>query len=126
MNSSAVLATSDDFRSQVLESEVPVIVDFTARWCGPCRALAPLLDELAARHAGRVRVTVVDVEQSPELSQAYRVTSMPTLIAFRDGRPVAQLVGYTGRRSVERLFDELLQGAATGRTPISAQSSATE
>lgn len=126
MDSRAVLATSDDFRAQVLESEVPVVVDFTARWCGPCRALAPLLDELAVRHAGRVRVAVVDVEQAPWLSQTYRVTSMPTLIAFRDGRPVAQLVGYTGRRAVDRLFDELIQGAPAGRTPISAQSSATE
>jgi thioredoxin 1 len=127
MSNSTVLATSDDFRIHVLESPVPVVVDFTAAWCAPCRALAPLLDELAGRHAGRVRVAVVDVEQAPELSQIYRVTSMPTLIGFRAGKPVAQLVGYGGRRPVERLFDELAQGvAASGFTPISAHSSAVE
>jgi thioredoxin 1 len=127
MSKSIVLATSADFRAAVLDSPEPVVVDFTAAWCAPCRRLAPVLDELAARYAGRVRVAVVDVEQAPELGQAWRVASMPTLIAFRDGRPVAQLVGFGGRAPVEKLFEEAAQGAAAaGRTPTSARMASTE
>jgi len=83
------------------------VVEFTARWCAPCRRLVPLLDELARRHAGRVRVVVVDVEATPDLAQAYRVSAMPTLLGFRGGQVVAQQVGFGGRAAVERLFDEL-------------------
>jgi len=112
LDSPMILATSDAFRERVLEAELPVIVEFTAAWCAPCRALAPVLDDLARRHAGRVRVAVVSVEEAPELAQAYRVTSMPTLLAFRGGQVLAQLVGFGGRRPVERLFDELASARA--------------
>jgi thioredoxin 1 len=104
-----IIATWDDFRRAVLEAPAPVVVEFTAAWCAPCRHLAPVLDELARRHAGRVRVAVVQVEASPELAQAYRVTAMPTLLAFRGGQVVAHKVGHGGRAPVERLFAELAE-----------------
>ena len=107
MTKPTVLTTSSDFRDQVLASPEPVVVDFTAAWCAPCRSMSPVLEELAGRHAGRVRVAVVDVEQAPELAQAYRVTAMPTLIAFRGGEVVHHTVGYGGRGPLERLFAEL-------------------
>ena len=109
-----VLATSGDFRDHVLGSREPVVVDFTARWCAPCRSLSPVLEELALRHAGRVRVAVVDVEQAPELAQAYRVTAMPTLISFRAGQVVAHTVGFGGRGPLERLFEELAAAPPAG------------
>jgi thioredoxin 1 len=109
MNKPVIVTTSEAFGSQVLEAGEPVLVDFTAAWCAPCRQLAPLLDELAGRHAGRVRVAVVNVEEAPELAQRYRVTSMPTLLAFHRGQVVRQMVGFGGRAPVERLFAELTQ-----------------
>jgi thioredoxin 1 len=111
MKRPVVLASSTDFSKRVLESPEPVVVEFTAAWCAPCRSLAPVLDDLAARHAGQVHVAIVDVEQSPELAQTYRVTSMPTLLAFHRGQVVAQLVGFGSRRPVERLFAELADHA---------------
>ncbi len=103
----------------MLEAAVPVVVDFTAAWCAPCRVLAPLLDELAGRHAGQVRVAVVNVEVAPELAQAYRVTAMPTLLAFHRGQVVRQTVGFSGRGPVEKLFEQLaaLPPAREARPP---------
>jgi thioredoxin 1 len=109
MNRPVIISTSDAFSHEVLEVMEPVLVDFTAAWCAPCRQLAPLLDELAGRHAGRVRVAVVNVEEAPELAQRYRVTSMPTLIAFHRGQVVRQMVGFGGRAPVERLFAEIAE-----------------
>jgi thioredoxin 1 len=116
---SVILSTSDDFRHAVLEASGPVVVDFTAAWCAPCRALTPVLEELGRRHAGRVRVAVVRADASPELAQAYRVAAMPTLIAFHSGQVVSQMVGFGGRARVEKLFDEL---AALPRLPAPPES----
>ncbi|HKE13314.1 MAG TPA: thioredoxin family protein [Kofleriaceae bacterium] len=116
-SNSVFLTTSNDFHQAVLEAAGPVLVEFTASWCAPCRALAPVLEELGRRHAGRVRVAVVDVEASPELAQAHRVTAMPTLIAFHRGQVVAHAIGFGGRARVEKLFDEL---AALPPSPMAA------
>ncbi len=119
---SVLIATSDDFRHLVLESTEPVMVEFTAAWCAPCRVLAPILDDLARRHAGQVRVAVVNVEEAPELAQAYRVTAMPTLLGFHGGQVVIHQVGFSGRGQVEKLFAQLaaLQPARGARPPSSA------
>ncbi|HEY8144402.1 MAG TPA: thioredoxin domain-containing protein [Kofleriaceae bacterium] len=107
MHDPVISSGSGSFDADVLAAPTPVVVQFTASWCAPCRRLAPVLRELADRHAGRVALVVVDVEASPDLAQAYRVTSMPTLLGFRGGQVVAQQVGFSGRARVEELFAEL-------------------
>jgi thioredoxin len=82
-----------DFDAAVLQADQPVLVDFHAPWCGPCRMLAPALEQLAAEFAGRVRFVKVNVDDAPELAGRYRITGVPTLLLFRDGAVVDTLVG---------------------------------
>jgi thioredoxin 1 len=85
--------TSREFSLEVLESQVPVLVDFYATWCPPCRALAPHLAQLAGEFAGCARVVKVNVDDEPRLAAQYRIQGVPTLILFRGGHPVRQLTG---------------------------------
>jgi thioredoxin 1 len=90
--------TSTTFDETVLAADVPVIVDLWAEWCPPCHAVAPVLDEIAAEHEGRLRVTKVDVDAQPEVAARYGVMTLPTLLVFVGGRPVKRLVGARGKR----------------------------
>ncbi|MEV4437432.1 thioredoxin [Streptomyces sp. NPDC049577] len=87
------VVTDDTFEDEVLASELPVLVEFTAAWCGPCRQIAPVLKELATEEAGRLRIVEIDVDTNPRTQAAYNVLSMPTLMLFRAGEPVKSLVG---------------------------------
>ncbi|OEJ24948.1 thioredoxin [Streptomyces agglomeratus] len=98
--------TDATFGDDVLKSGLPVLVEFTADWCGPCRQLAPVLSEVAREEAGRLKVVQLDVDMNPETTLRYGVLSMPTLIVFRDGEPVKQMVGARPKR---RLLAELQQ-----------------
>ena len=91
--SSAIEVTKSNFQSEVLESQTPVLIDLWAEWCGPCRVLGPIVDELAADYAGRLKVGKVDVDAEPELAATYNVASIPTLLLFKDGQIVASAVG---------------------------------
>ncbi|MEV6668835.1 thioredoxin [Streptomyces sp. NPDC051162] len=96
--------TDDTFATEVLASELPVLVDFTAAWCAPCRMITPVLAELARQEAGRLKIVQLDVDNNPRTQAAYGVLSMPTLLLFRAGTPVRSLVG---ARPLRRLRQDL-------------------
>ncbi|MFD8386871.1 thioredoxin [Streptomyces sp. NPDC059679] len=102
--SGVVTVTDETFQREVLESGLPVLVEFTASWCPPCRMIAPVLAEVAREEAHRLKVVELDVDANPGTTTAYGVLSMPTLMVFRDGEPVRSMVGARPKR---RLLEEL-------------------
>ncbi len=98
--SAAAAVTTAEFDREVLESEVPVLVDFWAVWCGPCRMIAPTVDAVAEEFAGRAKVLKLNVDDSPDIAGRYGVQSIPTLILFKGGQPVDRLVGGQNNKQV--------------------------
>ena len=95
----ATLVSNQNFEEEVLKASVPVLVDFFAEWCGPCKAMAPALEEVAGDMQGQLKVVKVDVDQSPDIAQKYHIQAMPTLIIFRDGEVADQHVGALVQKS---------------------------
>jgi len=94
----------DNFDSEVLRSDVPVLVDFTATWCGPCKALAPIVEKVADEFAGKVKVGKLDIDLSPEVTKKYGVRSVPTVLVFKGGQKIGQHVGLTSRDKLVALL----------------------
>jgi thioredoxin 1 len=100
--------TDETFEAEVLGAELPVLVEFTADWCPPCRQMGPVLAALAEEEAGKLRVVQLDVDRNPETTNAYKVLSMPTFMLFRDGEPLRSMVGARPKRRLqEELADAL-------------------
>jgi thioredoxin 1 len=101
-NSATVVVTDDSFSQDVLSSSTPVLVDFWATWCGPCKMIAPVLEEIAAEKAGELKVVKLDVDANPATARDFQVVSIPTLILFKDGQPVKRIVGAKGKAALLR------------------------
>lgn len=93
------------FDAQVLQSDVPVLVDFGATWCGPCRALEPVVAKVASKTAGRVRVVKIDIDASPRVSKELRVRGAPTLVVFKRGQETARHLGVTNEATIMQLLE---------------------
>jgi len=91
---SSTVVTDETFKEQVLKSSLPTLVDFWAIWCGPCKMVSPLVDEIARENEGKLKVMKLDVDENEQTAMQYGVMSIPTLILFKDGRPVERIVGY--------------------------------
>lgn len=94
--------TAADFEKEVIGSDIPVLVDFFADWCGPCKMMAPVLSEFENENAGRVRVCKVNIDKNEELALRFNIMSIPTLILFKNGKAVKQSVGYISKEEVKR------------------------
>lgn len=105
MNNNIINASDADFDSQVLTSDVPVLVDFWAEWCGPCRMIAPMIDELASTYAGRVKVVKVNVDNSRQTAARYSIRGIPTLMMFKDGKVEATQVGAVTKTQLTEMIE---------------------
>ena len=106
--SKPVEVNDDNFDQMVLQARTPVLVDFWAAWCGPCRMVAPVVEELAGEYEGRVNFTKLDVDQNPRTASKYGIMSIPSLIIFKDGSPVSNLVGFRPKADLKRSLDDVL------------------
>ena len=105
-------AISDqDFDRSVLQAKEPVLVDFWAPWCGPCRQVGPVVESLAQEYAGKVKVAKLNVDENPQTPAKYSVMSIPTLILFQGGQVVTQMVGARSKEEFKKVLDEALKGA---------------
>lgn len=95
------MVTDATFDKEVLKSAEPVVVDFFAEWCGPCKAMAPALDQLAKEMAGKVKIVKLDVDHNPDATQKYRIQAMPTLMIFKGGKVASQQVGAMPKKKLE-------------------------
>jgi len=103
-----VYVNGDNFEEEVLRSELPVLVDFWAEWCGPCRAIAPTLEEIAADYEGRVKIAKLNVDESPGQAQAFGIRAIPTMIMFKEGSPGERIMGALPKKHITDVIDATL------------------
>jgi len=100
--------TDEDFEAEILKSEKPVLVDFWAAWCGPCKAIAPTIEALAEEYAGQIRVAKLDVDNNPKSAMKFGIKAIPTMIMFKDGEVSDQITGAVGKAQLEEAIKKVL------------------
>ena len=104
----ALEVTDDSFASEVLNSELPVLVDFWAEWCGPCKMVSPIVEELSNEYNGKVKVSKLDVDSNPQTATNYGIRGIPTLLMFKDGSAVDQIVGAVPKTQIAERLDKII------------------
>lgn len=99
-----ITLTMENFEAEVLQSDKPVLVDFWATWCGPCRMIAPVVEEIAKEYAGKVKVGKVNVDEQPQLAAAFSIESIPTIKIFKNGKVTDSVIGYQPKEKLEALL----------------------
>ena len=113
MSEKVKYVTDSSFERDVLQAAKPVLVDFWAAWCAPCRMLSPTVDAIAEKYAANARVVKVNVDDNPSISQRYGIKGIPTLILFKAGKEEERVVGATSKEAISRMIDKHVTGAAT-------------
>ena len=109
--------TDDNFENEIRDSQVPVLVDFWAEWCGPCRMVSPIVEEIAEEYEGKLKIGKLNVDENPGATSRYGIRSIPTLIIFRDGEPVDKIIGAFPKGHIVHLIEENL-GSETEPTTV--------
>lgn len=104
----ALNINEQNFEKEITQSDVPVLLDFWAPWCGPCKMLSPIVDELSKEYEGKVKVCKVNTDENMSLSSQFQITSIPCLIIFKDGKPIRKIVGFKPKNDIKRDLDEII------------------
>ena len=104
-NQNVIMLNEDNFRQEVLKSEMPVVVDFWAAWCGPCKMVGPIVEELANDYVGKAKVCKLNVDDCGRIAQSYGVMSIPTLILFKDGQEANRIIGFRPKAELAKMLE---------------------
>lgn len=104
---SEIIVTKDNFDSEVMKSDIPVLVDFWASWCGPCKMLSPVVAQIAEESQGKIKVCKINIDEEEELAMKYQIMSIPTLLIFKNGEVVNKSIGFMSKEDIYKLFGDI-------------------